>query len=149
MVSAHLATNLSKRTKVRRFTTSRCTTLLWRGVYAYAPDAKKSESGLISAVFSQGWIKPRKVVETYQICGATIEEVPIGDKAILYTKYHCEHCDKVAQRYGRNPENAAAANAKAIIGDMPIDREAMADLGEALAADDLDAARNRNIRQWT
>ena len=108
----------------------------------YLPDAKKSESGHISAVFSQGWIKPRKTIDTYQFGEATLEEVPTGDKAILYTKHHCEHCDKVAQRYAKSPENAAAANAKAIVGDMPVDREAMADLGEALASDDMDAARD-------
>ena len=107
---------------------------------AYLPTDKKSASGHISSVFSQGWIKPRRATETYQFGEATIDEVPTGDKAVPYVQHHCEHCDKVARR-SDNPEWQAAANSKAVIQDMPVDREALADLGEALAIDDTDAAK--------
>ena len=59
--------------------------------------------------------------------------------AVRVDKHRCDTCEGIDKRYQDAPEHRAAAFADVLVKDMTFDREAMADLADALHSEDVDA----------
>ena len=100
---------------------------------------KKTPSGHIASGFSQGWIQPRKPVDLYQYGEVEIREVADGMPAVRVDKHRCGTCEVIEKQHHEHPEEMAAAFADVVINEMVFDKEAMADLADALHSQNVDA----------
>ena len=105
----------------------------------YFHDRKKTPNGHIASTFSQGWIQPYKAPDSYQYGEIALGEVAEGMPAVFVDKHRCDTCEGIDKRYQGEPEHRAAAFADALVDGMVFDKEAMADLADALHADDTGA----------
>ena len=101
--------------------------------------SKKTPNGHIASTFSQGWIQPYKAPDSYQYGEIELGEVAEGMPAVFVDKHRCDTCEGIDKRYQDAPEHRAAAFADALVDGMVFDREAMADLADALHSEEVDA----------